>query len=82
MAEYYYRQIERDEFEKNRVKDKKSASGLSLDEVEYFQGTEKTAYDSMICLDLFEWISKQGERDSSILKNMRKAREERALAKK
>ena len=62
---------------------KKTAErGLGVDEVEYFQGTEKTAYDSIICPDLVEWISKQGERDSSILKNMRKARGERALAKK
>ena len=82
MTEYHYRQIERDEFEKARTKDKKAAAGLSMDEVEYFQGTEKTATDSMIAPQLVEWIATQGERDASIMKQTRKAREERALARK
>ena len=82
MSEYYYKQIERDEHEKSRGQDKKNSRGLALDEVEYFQGTDKTAYDSMICPALAEWIAKQAERDSSIAKQTRKAREERALARK
>lgn len=82
IAEYYYRQIERDDLEKSRLSKKAGDRGLGVDEVEYFQGAEKTAHDTMIAPDLVEWISKQGERDSSIMKNMRKAREERALAKK
>ena len=53
---------------------------LPLDEIEYFQGSNKTPYDSMICPELAEWISKQAERDSTIAKQTRKAREERALA--
>ena len=79
MSEYYYKQIERDEHEKSRGQDKKNSRGLALDEGEYFQGTHKTAYDNMICPALTEWIAKQADRDSSIVKQTRKAREERAL---
>ena len=75
------RQIEREDSEKQRTKDKKTASGLSLDEVEYFQGTEKTALDSMVSPKRVKWIATRGERDSSVMKQMREAREERPPAR-
>ena len=81
MAEYYYRMIERDDLEKSRLAKMAGDRGLGVDEVEYFQGSEKTAYDTMIAPDLIEWISKQGEWYNSIQMDMRNAREKRDLAR-
>ena len=61
MTECRYGQIERDEFERNRTNDKNTAMGRSLDEVEYFQGTEKMVSEHMIAPQLIEWIAVQGE---------------------
>ena len=57
-------------------------TGPTIDESELFLGVGKSAYESMICLDLTDWIAKQLERDANILKSTRKAREERAQSRK
>ena len=52
-----------------------------LDEYTAFRGQRDTG-DAMTCPSLVEWVGKQVERDASILKAVRKAREERAEADK
>ena len=63
---------------------RKNAAGRGsvANEVEYFQSSNKIACYLTVCLESTEWTSKQGERDNSALMNTRKAREERACAKK
>ena len=48
-----------------------------LDEFTAFRGQRETG-DAMVCPTLVEWVGKQVERDANILKQVRKAREERA----
>ena len=55
---------------------------LGIEEVELFLGSNKSSTDTMIAPDLTEWVAKQMERDASIAKQSRKAREESALARK
>ena len=57
-------------------------TGMPVEEMELFQGTGKSSFECMVCPELVEHIAKQLERDSLILKQSRKAREERALARK
>ena len=76
MAEYRYKNVEREKEDKLRC-DKK-VTGPTIDESELFLGVGKSAYESMICPDLTDWIAKQLERGANILKSTHKAREERA----
>ena len=80
MVEYHYKNVEREKEDKLR-RDKK-VTGPTIDESELFLGVGKSAYESMICPDLTDWIAKQLERDANILKSTRKAREERAQSRK
>ena len=82
LVEHHYRNIERDHEEKNRKERKGGAVGLPAQEVELFLGAEKGAVDCMISPDLTEFVSKALERDANVQKQSRKAREERALARK
>ena len=81
MVEFHYQTLERDAQEKLRknAKGGAAAQGPSIEEVALFQGAGKTQFESMVCPDLMEHIAKQLERDANILKQSRKAREERAL---
>jgi hypothetical protein len=47
-----------------------------------FSGTHREFGDTMIAPELLEYVSKEVERDAAILKQVRKAREERAAASK
>ena len=80
MVEYHYKNVEREKEDKLR-RDKK-VTGPTIDESELFLGVGKSAYESMICPDLTDWIAKQLERDANIIKSTRKAREERAQSRK
>ena len=82
MVEYRYKNAEREKEDKLR-RDKK-VTGPTIDESELFLGVGKSAYESMICPDLTDWIAKQlpMERDANILKSTCKAREERAQSRK
>ena len=60
----------------------KKVTRPTIDESELFLGVGKSAYESMVCPDLTDWTAKQLERDATILKQTRKAREERAQARK
>ena len=80
MIEYYYRTQEREADEAH--KKEKQRAGMPMVEMELFLGGAKSSYDSMIMPDLVEHVSRALERDSAIMKQSRKAREERALARK
>ena len=54
-----------------------------LDETAAFVGMSKDRGEIMVCPELVECVAKEVERDSAVLKQVRKAREERArLVKK
>jgi hypothetical protein len=50
------------------------------DEPQIFMGGHKEFGDIMVAPDLLDYVSKEVERDASVLKQVRKAREERAAA--
>ena len=52
------------------------------DESQIFMGSHKEFGDIMVAPDLLDYVSKEVERDASVLKQVRKAREERAAASK
>lgn len=65
-----------------KAKDKKSDDLSYKSEAAIFSGTHREFGDTMISPDLLEYVSKEVERDAAILKQVRKAREERAAASK
>ena len=82
LTERYYLQVERDHEEKEQQhKGKNAKTGPRSEEADLFLGAFKTYAQAMVCLELAEWIGKDLERESSVLKQSRKAREERAAAK-
>ena len=82
LVEYFYANVEKDKAEKERQQAKKgTASGPSGEEMELFRGAYKSSGSSMVCPELTEWIGRQLERDANIMKQARKAREERAAGK-
>ena len=56
----------------------KGRPGL-YEESSIFAGTHRETGEAMIAPDLLDYVSKEVERDASILKQVRKAREERKL---
>ena len=77
LIEYMYSQDE------NKKKDGKGQGkgkiGVS-DEASIFAGTHREHGDSMVAPELLEYVSKEVEKDTSVLKQMRKDKEERRLA--
>lgn len=65
-----------------RGKDKKSDDGSYKAEAAVFTGMHREFGDTMIAPDLLEYVSKEIAKDASIMKEVRKAREERAAANK
>ena len=61
---------------------KEQTAGVSRDEAAYFSGTHRLAGEVMICPELVEWVSKEIGRDTEVVKQMRKAREESTLSRK
>ena len=51
-----------------------------MDELVVFTGTHRETGEHMICPELLDYVSKEVERDTNIMKQIRKAREERRLA--
>ena len=51
-----------------------------IDEAAHFTGTSRDFGDRMVCPELLEHVGKEIERDASVLKQVRKAREERRAA--
>ena len=54
----------------------KARAGL-LDEASVFTGTHRDSGETMICPELLDYVAKEVERDASVMKAVRKAREER-----
>ena len=48
-----------------------------LDEAAIFTGTQGQESDIMVCPELMEYVAKEVERNAGILKQVRKAKEER-----
>lgn len=67
---------------KNKEKDKKHEDLSYKAEAAIFTGTHREYGDLMVAPDLLEYVSKEVERDAAVLKQVRKAREERAAASK
>jgi hypothetical protein len=64
--------------------DKKKGHGKSArigmyDESSIFMGSHKEFGDVMVCPDLLDYVTKEVEREASVMKQIRKAREERSL---
>ncbi len=53
-----------------------------FDESSFFTGAHREYGDTMVAPDLLEYVSKEVEREASVMKQARKAREEHAMAKK
>ena len=69
--------------EKAREAESKAAGGrLSLEEQTVFGGVTRLASTLMICPDLLDYVKAETEKEASLAKNLRKAREERELARR
>ncbi len=77
-VESLMRELQYIEFE---VKKKREAKAPP-DQGYYFRGRSKLTGGAILCPALLKWISERASRDSSILKEQRKAAEEFALARK
>ena len=69
--------------EKAKETESRAVGGrLSLEEQQTFGGTTRLASTLMVCPELLEHVKSEVERDASLAKNLRKAREERELARR
>ena len=66
----------------SKGKGKSGASPGLYDEGSIFLGAHKEFGDTMVAPELLDYVSKEVEREASVMKQVRKAREERALAVK
>lgn len=86
FCEVIFRRLQTIEYayaEKVRDAESKSVGGrLSVEEQQTFGGLTRQAGTLMICPELLDYVKGEVERDASLAKNMRKAREERELARK
>ncbi len=80
IAEHYYKNAVRDQDGKSR-KDRK-LGGLPLEEIDFCSNAQKSVLDAMVFPGLMEHIGKAMEHGANIQKQSRKAREERAMARK
>ena len=67
---------------KGKKEDKKEEGGLYQMEASIFSGSHKEFGDTMVAPDLMDYVSREVEREASIMKQVRKAREERAAVNK
>ena len=86
FLEVVFRRLQTIEFayaEKARDSESRAIGGkLSLEEQQTFGGLTRQAGTLMVCPELLDHVKTEVERDASLSKNLRKAREERDLAKK
>ena len=69
--------------EKAREQESKAVGGrLSLEEQTSFGGVTRQFSTLMVCPELLEHVKFETEKEASLAKNLRKAREERELARK
>ena len=83
LVEYVYGQeapeTKKDGKAKGRGKGGTARAGM-FDEASVFTGSHREAGDVMLCPELLDYVAKEVERDASVMKQVRKAREERKLA--
>ena len=65
-----------------KSKERKTEDASYKAEAAIFSGTHREFGDTMVAPDLLEYVSKEVERDAAVLKQVRKAREERAATTK
>ena len=86
FCEVIFRRLQTIEFayaERAREAEAKAIGGrLSLEEQQTFGGLTRQASTLMVCPELMDYVKSEVERDASLSKNLRKAREERELARK
>ena len=86
FCEVIFRRLQTIEFayaERAREAEAKAIGGrLSLEEQQTFGGLTRQASTLMVCPELMDYVKPEVERDASLSKNLRKAREERELARK
>ena len=68
------------EGKKNKGQGKGERAGL-YEEGQIFLGAHREFGDTMVAPELLDYVSKEVEREASVMKQVRKAREERALAR-
>ena len=61
---------------------KKAEAKKQPDGSEYFVGRQKRTGGALVSPDLVKWVAEKASRESAILKESRKAAEERALVRK
>ena len=80
LVEYVYTMDGGGKKDKDGKKGKGRGKSAGLyEETDVFGGFHRQAGTSMICPELLEYVSKEVEKDASIFKQVRKAREERRL---
>ena len=67
---------------KNKGGGKGGRGGGFFDEASVFSGTHRDSGEYMVCPELLDYVSKEVERDASVMKQVRKAREEQRLLHK
>lgn len=86
FLEVIFRRIQTIEYayaEKAREQESKATGGrLSLEEQQTFGGVTRQAGTLMVCPSLLDYVKSEVERDANLAKNLRKAREERELARR
>ena len=86
FCEVIFRRLQTIEFaymERAREQEAKAVGGkLSLEEQSTFGGLTRAAATLMVCPQLLEHVRGEVDRDAQLSKNLRKAREERELARK
>lgn len=74
VAEHYHAASVR---EADAIKTRKDTKVLSADEVELFLGLDYLKDSVMVCPALAEYVAKEAEKEAAILKQLRKARDEK-----
>ena len=84
LVEYAYSDRRNDKGKKGGGKDNKNDKGDDhraglVEEAAVFSGVHRETGEMMVGPDLLEYVSREIEKDASIMKQIRKAREERRL---
>eukprot|EP00971_Amphidinium_carterae_P138366 2741696-Amphidinium_carterae.1 len=79
MVEHYYR--EKAQAQEEKAAREKKLQGVAAVEQELFLGSVRSGHEAMVSPELMRHISAELEREASISKQARKAREERSLAR-
>ena len=79
---YYYEAARREEAGRQQQQGKGKKIGATIEESAVFSGQNRDYGECMVAPSLIDHVAKEVERDAAIMKQIRKAREERALQRK